>query len=156
MVYFCGITLGNIEMTFKVKSKKKKIDFGRIGLPKSERKKSMYLPVENVVYVPSTYGEKDQKKISKAEMDSRVAEVKRFLSNNFGGYTSVKATGGYVIRDGKVVNEKVVKVTSFSTKKDFKKNKLKLFNQIGKWGKDWKQESVGYEHEGDLYYIRKE
>jgi hypothetical protein len=143
-------------MTFKVKSKKKKIDFGRIGLPKSERKKSMYLPVENVVYVPSTYGEKDQKKISKAEMDSRVAEVKRFLSNNFGGYTSVKATGGYVIRDGKVVNEKVVKVTSFSTKKDFKKNKLKLFNQIGKWGKDWKQESVGYEHEGDLYYIRKE
>jgi len=131
------------------------MNVGKLQLPKSERKNSLYLPVENVVYIPSTYGVKEQKNVSKAEMDKRVGEVKTFFSNNFGGYTSVKATGGYVLKNGKLVNESVIKVTSFSTKEDFEKNKSKLFNQIGDWGKDWGQERVGYENEGDLYYIGK-
>lgn len=136
-------------MTYKIPRKK----LGKIKLTAEQRKRTFHLPVQNVIYVPSTYGIKEQKNISDKEMNKRVNEVRTYLSNNFGGYTSVKATGGYVLKDGKLVKEKVVKVTSFSTKKDFEKNENKLVGQIGKWGKKWKQESISYENEGDLYII---
>jgi len=138
-------------MAFKVKTKREKV--GNLDLTKAQRKRVFYLPIENAIYVPSTYGEKEQKEISDKEMAKRVAEVRRFLSKNYGGYTSVKAVGGYVLKDGKLVKENVVKVTSFSTKEDFEKNEDKTFEQVGKWGKKWKQESVGYENEGDLFYV---
>jgi len=109
------------------------------------------LPIEQVVYVPST--NKQQKAISQQETARRVAEVKRFLSQKFGGYTSEKVEGGYKM--GKhLVKEKIVKVTSFATKQAFNKNKSKLVKQLRIWGKKWKQDSIGYEHEGDLFYIK--
>jgi hypothetical protein len=145
-------------MTFSVKSSKQKnrnsFLVGKIKLTKEERKRTFYLPIENTIYVPSTYGVKDQKKISNKEMNKRVNEVRSYLSNKFGGYTSVDATGGYVLKDGKLVKEKVVKVTSFSTKKDFNKNEPELINQVGEWGNSWKQESISYENEGDLFIIQ--
>jgi len=139
-------------MVYKIKSSK----VGNVQLTKDERKRTFYLPVENVVYVPSTFGVKEQKNISKKEMENRVNEVRSFLSTKFGGYTSVKATGGFILKNGKIVKEDVVKVSSFSTKKDFNKNEPELINQIGKWGNKWKQESVSYENEGDLFIIKPE
>jgi hypothetical protein len=137
-------------MAYKIKSKK----VGNVKLTSEERKRTFYLPVENTVYVPSTYGVKEQKKISDEEMDKRVDETRSYLSDKFGGYTSIKATGGYVLKDGRLVKEKVVKVSSFSTKKDFNKNEPELINQIGRWGNKWKQESISYENEGDLFIIK--
>ena len=64
-----------------------------------------------------------------------------------------KATGGFVLKDGKLVKEKVVRVTSFATKKSFDKNRSKVIKQVGAWGNKWKQEAVSYEHEGDLFII---
>lgn len=137
-------------MAYKIKSKK----VGKIQLTPEERKRTFYLPVENVVYVPSTSGVKTQRKISKKEMNGRVNETRAYLSNKFGGYTSAEATGGFVLKDGKLVKERVVKVTSFSTKKDFNKEEPELINQVGKWGNKWKQESISYENEGDLFIIQ--
>jgi hypothetical protein len=138
-------------MAYKIKNKRQKI--GKVYFTKEQAKRTFFLPVENVVYIPSTYGVKNQKRITKKEMDKRVEEVRSFLFKKFGGYTTAKATGGYTLKNGKMIREPVIKVTSFSTKKDFNKNEPALITQIGKWGNKWKQESISYENEGDLFII---
>ncbi len=126
---------------------------GNLDLTPEQKARTFHLPVEQAVIVPSTSGVKAQRNISKAEMSRRVNNVRRFLSNKFGGFTSVKATGGFVLKNGKLVKEKAVRVTSFATTQDFRKNKGSVIQQVGTWGRKWKQESVGYEHEGDLFVI---
>lgn len=124
-----------------------------LKLSKREKKTVFHLPVEQAVYVPST---KDKNKpVSKAVFNSRVKEVKRYLSNKFGGYTAVKGVGGYHEKKKGLIQEKVVRVVSFSKEDAFKKNKTKLMQQLGKWSKKWGQDSMGYEHEGDMYYVGK-
>jgi len=109
------------------------------------------LPIETAVYVPST--KKGQKKIKQIVMKKRVQNVRKFLSQKYGGYTSIKAIGGYIGKKGKLIKEPVVKVTSFSTKKAFVKNRPIIKKKLLYWKKKWGQESMGYEHEGDLYYF---
>ena len=111
------------------------------------------LPFEMAVYVPSTQ-DVDQV-ISVDKMDRRVDGVRKYLAKLFGGYTSEQTLGGFIASDGELVNEDVVKVTSFSTVEDFENNKEALLKQIGKWGDQWGQEAIGFEYEGDLFYIPK-
>ena len=135
---------GNIKM----------VKVGNLRLTKAQKKRIFHLPIKQTVIVPSTSGIISQKTISKTQMNIRVNDVRRFLSKNFGGYTSVKATGGFILlKNGKLVKEKVVKVTSFSTKGNFKQFRPIVIKQIGIWGNKWKQESIGYEYEGDLFII---
>ena len=119
------------------------------SLPKAD--KMFHLPVEMAVYVPSTSNV--DKQIGDNEMRKRVDEVSVTLSNMFGGYTSSEAIGGYVATDKNLVNEKIIRVVSYSTKDSFNKNKNELMNKLAKWAAEWGQEAVGYEYEGDLYYI---
>jgi hypothetical protein len=87
-------------------------------------------------------------------MKKRVNEVKRWLSHKYGGFTAVKGQGGYAMQEGnQLVQEPVVKVTSFTKRRDFSKNKLKLIQQLQKWRGKWHQESMGIEIEGDLEYV---
>jgi len=124
----------------------------KLNLTPSQKKGVDKYSIEQAILVPSTT--KADKKIPKAKYNQRVAEVRKYLSQKFGGYTSVKAVGGYYSEPKKkVIQEKVMKVTGFATKKDFKKNKPALIKQLKVWGKKWGQESMGYEHEGDLYYF---
>ena len=113
--------------------------------------KMFQLPLEMVIYVPST--QDVDKVISVDKMDKRVDEVKKYLANKFGGYTSADKLGGFVDSTGNLVNEDVVQVTSFSTKKAYAENKEELINQLAKWGEEWGQESIGFEFEGDLMYV---
>lgn len=114
--------------------------------------KGEHLPIETAVYVPST--DKSQKIQRYPTQVKRVQEVRKFLSKKFGGYTSIRATGGYVIKkSGRLVREPSVKVVSFSKVKDFKKHKTALVKQVKKWGKSWGQESMGLEWEGDMWYL---
>jgi len=134
------------------------VETKKLRMTKEARSRTFHLPVEQAVIVPSTSGVKTQRKISKSEMSERVRNVRRYLSDRFGGYTSVKAVGGWVQRKdkkdhGRLIKEKAVKVTAFAEKKDFNKHRPKVIKKIGSWGKKWKQESVSYEHEGDLYII---
>ena len=125
-----------------------------LKLTKPQRKSVMaHLEVEQAVIVPSTIGK--TKKVSDAVFKSRIKEVKRFLSNKFGGYTSVKGTGGYYSKGKGLIQEKVARVVSYAEKDKYKKNKNALIKKIGSWRKKWKQESMGYEHEGDLYYFKR-
>jgi hypothetical protein len=113
--------------------------------------KMFQLPLEMVIYVPST--QDVDKVISVDKMDKRVDEVKEYLASKFGGYTSSDKLGGYVDSKGNLVNEDVVQITSFSTKEAFEENKKELVEQIAKWAKDWGQEAIGFEFEGDLMYV---
>jgi hypothetical protein len=113
--------------------------------------KMFQLPLEMVVYVPST--QDVDKVISVDEMDKRVDEVKQYLASKFGGYSATDKLGGYVDSTGKLVNEDVVQVTAFSTKKAYQQHKNELIKQLSVWGKKWGQEAIGFEFEGDLMYV---
>jgi|TARA_R100000049_G_C1942034_1_gene86353 hypothetical protein len=126
---------------------------GTLDLTEEQRKRTFHLPIRQSVLVPSTSGIKEQKRISNDKLKKRVNNVRKFLSKRFGGFTDVKATGGFVLRNGKLVKERVVKVTSFATKKDFKKHKSSVLKKVSTWGKKWKQEAVSYTNEGDLFII---
>lgn len=112
---------------------------------------SLHLPIEMSVYVPSTKNANIP--ISKSELSKRVNEVKEYLANLFGGYSSSQIIGGYASNEGSLIQEDVVKVISFATKKAYEENKQKLIDKIANWSKLWSQESIGFELEGDLYYI---
>ncbi len=122
------------------------------GVPHED--KMFQLPLEMVVYVPST--QDVDKVISVDEMDKRVDEVKKYLADKFGGYTSADKLGGFVDSTGNLVNEDVTQVTSFSTQEAYDENKEELINQLAKWGKQWGQEAIGFEFEGDLMYVPQE
>jgi len=104
-----------------------------------------------VVYVPSTSDVSD--KISKKELDARVKEVKEYVATEFGGYTETETEGGYRTSKGDIIEEEVVKVSVFSKNKDWKAKENKVVERVKKWANDWGQEAVGFEHEGDLYYV---
>lgn len=116
--------------------------------------KMFQLPLEMVVYVPST--QDVDKVISVDKMVTRVDEVKEYLASKFGGYTSSDKLGGYVDSTGNLVNEDVVQVTSFSTQEAYSEHKEELIQQLAKWGKQWGQEAIGFEFEGDLMYVPQE
>lgn len=125
-----------------------------LRIPKLFKKKTTRLDAEMAIMVPSTKGIKAQKNISKSAMEGRVNEVRKYFSNQFGGYTSVKAIGGYVKQqDGKLVKEKVTRVSSFGDKDTAKKHGGDVVKKAGCLAKKWQQETVGLEWEGDFYLV---
>jgi len=104
-----------------------------------------------VIYVPSTSNVGDT--ISKAELDKRVNEVERFVANKFGGYTETETDGGYKSTTGKIIEEDIVKVSVFAKANDWKKNEKSVISKVRRWAKKWGQEAIGFEYEGDLYYV---
>lgn len=122
---------------------------GGVGIPNAD--KMFHLPFEIAVYVPST---KDvDKTITATELRARVKEVEKYLAETFGGFTSAEKVGGYLSSKSSVITEKVIPVTSFASMQSFKENKSKLVNKISVWAKKWGQEAIGFEFEGDLYYV---
>ena len=122
---------------------------GGVSIPNAE--KMFHLPYELAVYVPST---KDvDKNITATELRARVKEVEKYLAEIFGGFTSSEKVGGYLSSKSSVVTEKVIPVTSFATMEAFKAKKATLVNKMSVWAKKWGQEAIGFEFEGDLYYV---
>ena len=117
-------------------------------------KNADYLPVENAIIVPRT--NKNQKNVSATQFKKRVDEVRSKLSGYFGGYTSVTAVGGYYSgRLKRLIKEDAVIVWSYGTKAAYKKNRSKLISYCRDLCRRWGQEAIGYIHESDLYYIKK-
>ena len=112
------------------------------------------LPIELAVYVPST--EKANQVVSKRDYASRIDDVRSYLANLFGGYSSEGIDGGYVSDEKGLIQEDVTKVTAFATKENFEQKLESLVTQIKKWCGQWGQESIGFEFEGDLFYINKD
>jgi len=122
---------------------------GGVGIPNA--KKMYHLPMEIAIYVPST---KDvSNSITASELRTRVKEVESYLAETFGGFTTSEKVGGYLSSKSSVIREKVVPVTAFATAESFTNNKSKLVNKMSVWAKKWGQEAIGFEFEGDLYYV---
>jgi ribosomal protein L39E len=122
---------------------------------KENLSESFVLPIEMAVYVPSTKGADET--ISQMEFMSRIKETEEYLSELFGGYSKVDIDGGYVSETKGLIKEDVAKVVAFSQDDDFLSNKLpRLIQRIVLWCKDWTQESIGFELEGDLFYVDKD
>jgi hypothetical protein len=113
--------------------------------------KMFHLPLELAVYVPST--QDVDKVISDSELDARVDEVSKYLATMFGGFTKSDKIGGFVSSKSELVTEEVVPVVSFATKEDYEANKNKLVTKLSEWARKWGQEAIGFEFEGDLYYV---
>ena len=104
-----------------------------------------------VIYVPSTSNVGD--KISNEELEERVNEVETYVANEFGGYTETDTDGGYKSTSGEIIEEDIVKVSVFANNDDWNKNESKVVSKVKEWAKRWGQEAIGFEYEGDLYYI---
>lgn len=91
------------------------------------------------VIVPSTYNLNE--KISKKEYNKRIRETKKEMDDLFFGSTSINEVGSYV-KDGKVINEKGVMVSSNTNKEGFEKNKKQVVDYAFEKGVKWKQDSM--------------
>lgn len=108
--------------------------------------------IQIVVFVPSTKG--INKKISSAEFQKRINEVKHKLDLLFGGETTIKAKGSYYSKDlNKYVDENSAMVETYAKKSDWEKKK----NSFKSWVKSLKlkygQESMGIIIENDMIYL---
>jgi hypothetical protein len=120
---------------------------------KSKLSKSFALPFELAVYVPSTKGADET--ISDAEFRERVKEVQIYLSNLFGGFSKSDIDGGYMSSEKGLITENVAKVTAFGQQEGFEEKLPNLIDKISDWCEMWTQESMGFEFEGDLFYVEK-
>lgn len=116
---------------------------------KSELKNGSEIHV--AIYVPSTKNFTEP--ISELEFKARINEVVSFLNSSFGGTTKIRGVGSYNL-DGKPVEEKVAIVDSYTKSKDYGKVDLKLKQFLKKKRKEWSQDSMGYEFEEELIFVK--
>ena len=111
------------------------------------------LPVEMGIFVPST--KNASVPVSESEFESRVKQVEDFVAKMFGGFSSFDdIQGGYYSDDLKeVIREEVKEVRFFANAGAFQENIKGLLNQITLWCLEWGQEAIGFEIEGDLFYV---
>ena len=109
-----------------------------------------HLPLECVVYVPSTQGDRV---IDEAEFAARRDETADLLSSLFGGCREALATGRYRANDGTMVAEQVAVLTGFGAADDFERKRKEFLAWLIDKRDDWGQEALGFEFEGDLWYL---
>ena len=140
------------EFARKDEKKGGKIYFSTEGL-----QEPFTLSQENAIYVPSK--DKNNNEISQKELDKRISETENFLSRLYGGFTRFDDYGGYKKlkgkNKGKIMKEHGARVASFASQEQmFSKNhNRRLKNFLLKKQKEWNQESMGYENQGELHYI---
>lgn len=109
------------------------------------------LPVQFSVIVPST---KLEKKISTSAFQKRINSEKRFMSKTFGGDTTVRAVGSFVLKKDKkdiLIKEKTAIVESSTTTKVFNSKRKALIQHIKARKKQWKQNSILFKLEGETF-----
>jgi hypothetical protein len=116
-----------------------------------KKTKPFPLPIETAMYVPST--DKNQNQISAKEYGKRIKQTETFLHKLLGGFTRIDHLGGSTEK-GRLVEEKGAKVVSFTDAQTFNANKQKYQNFIQRKRKEWGQNTIGFETEGDLFYIK--
>lgn len=110
------------------------------------------LPIQTVTIVPCTSNA--DKPISMKKCQLRAKQVRNKVSKLFGGFTEVKAQGGYWSSDKKkVIEEPVFSVTAYAESDKFNKHRKEWLDFVKKKGREWSQESMGVILETDLTYI---
>ena len=111
------------------------------------------LDVQLSFIVPSTEFDKD---ITSEEFKQRINDTQAFLSKLFGGETTVRGEGGFVSDDtGQLIEEKVAIIDVSTSPSDYESKKADLESFIKRKQKAWKQESIGYTFEEDLFMYPK-
>jgi hypothetical protein len=109
-----------------------------------------HLPLECVVYVPSTRG---SVKISSDEFRARRDETAALLVSLFGGCREALATGRYRADSGEIIAEEVAVLTGFGDAEDFGRKRREFLEWLIDKRVEWEQEALGFEFEGDLWYL---
>lgn len=109
-----------------------------------------HLPLECVVYVPSTEG---SRVIEPAEFATRRDEAADLLVSLFGGCRESLATGRYRAEDGSIVSEEVAVLTGFGDADDYERKRQEFLRWLIDKREEWGQEALGFEFEGDLWYL---
>ena len=112
-------------------------------------------PVKTSIFVPST---KFDKKISKKQFMNRIKDARSFLNKTFGGTTRLKGVGlwetcNLVHLIHLLIEEDVVIVESYSTRKDYLAKDQILRDYIQKKLISWKQHAISVEYNNKLYII---
>ena len=110
----------------------------------------IHLPLECVVYVPSTQGDRV---ISADDFAERRNETATLLVSLFGGCREALATGRYRSKGGEIVAEEVAVLTGFGEADDFGRKRHDFLEWLISKRVEWGQEALGFEFEGDLWYI---
>jgi hypothetical protein len=110
----------------------------------------VHLPLECVVYVPSTQGDEA---IPPEEFARRRNETAAMLVRLFGGCRETTGTGRYRSRDGEIVAEEVAVLTGFGDADDYEHKRRELLEWLLDKRDEWGQEALGFEFEGDLWYL---
>jgi hypothetical protein len=110
-----------------------------------------HLPIECVVYVPSTTAETSP--IGEADFRVRVDETAEVLVDLFGGCRESTARGRYRDQDGNLIVEEVAVVTGYGKAEDYAGKRQRFLEWLIDAKARWGQESIGFEFEGDLWYL---
>ena len=110
----------------------------------------LHLPLECVVYVPSTQGDRV---ISAAEFATRRDETADILVTLFGGCRESLSTGRYRGKDGEIVAEEVAVLTGFGDADDYERKRKEFLAWLIDKRDEWEQEALGFDFEGDLWYL---
>ncbi len=114
-------------------------------------KKITRLPVHIAVFVPST--KNVSQGITPKQMNMRIKSTVRFLNSKFGGSTMVKGTGSFTTDQGRIVDEKIVRVETYTTVRDYRASKKALIAWLKNKKRVWGQESIGFEFEEDFHFV---
>ncbi len=110
----------------------------------------VHFPLECVVYVPSTRGDQA---ISPEEFKARRDETATLLVSLFGGCRETIVMGRYRSKDGDIVAEEVAAITGFGGAADFGEKRRQFLDWLIDKRTAWEQEALGFEFEGDLWYL---
>ena len=109
------------------------------------------LPIQFSITVPST---KIDKKITPSAFQKRINSEKRFMDKTFGGDTTVRAVGSFVLTKRKkdiLIKEKTAIVESSTTRKVFNSKRKILIKHLKDRKKQWKQNSLFFKLEGESF-----
>ena len=109
-----------------------------------------HLPLECVVYVPSTMYDRT---IDPDEFARRRDQTAELLVGLFGGCRETTAVGRYRADDGTIIAEEVAVLTGFGEAGDFERKRHDFLAWLVDKREEWGQEALGFEFEGDLWYL---
>jgi hypothetical protein len=109
------------------------------------------LPNELTLYIPLF--DENGKPATDNEIQNRIDDVKSFLQNHFGEFVIQDLASSYIDREGKLVMQKNIQISSYPSDEEFLAHKNILINQISLWARDWGQEFMVLEFEDEMFYI---
>ncbi|MBI5300967.1 MAG: hypothetical protein HY868_02430 [Chloroflexi bacterium] len=117
---------------------------------KTKPRDVVHLPIECVVYVPSTLFDK---RIPKRVFQKRIRKTADELVRLFGGCRETMVRGHYMDRRGEIIEEDIAVLTGYGKGDHYLDKREQFLAWLLAKKKEWQQESIGFEFEGDLWYI---